>query len=153
MRTEVAQDVWSKHPGRPSGESRACPHSATATSNTSKRPLYRRHTTITEHHCSSPSQVQLGCCDKPLRGSLTARQHAASHLPARPFGCFHQLHLCNGPHLQAYAQREGMLLLTCRKEGLKSGLLFRCAEWWILRQCATLSTNSMRSTGANALYS
>jgi hypothetical protein len=145
--------MWSKHAGRPSGESRACPHSATATSNTSKRPLYKETHHQTEHHCSSPSQVQLGCCDKPLRGSLTARQHAASHLPARPFGRFHQLHLCDSSHLQAYAQREGMLLLTCRQKGLKGGILLRCPERWILRQWATPSTNSTRSIGANGLYS
>ena len=78
-------------------------------------PLYQdTHHHFIEHRCSSLSQLQLGSCDKPPRGSLTARHHAASHLPARPPGCFHQLHLCDCPHLQAYTQREGMLLFTCR---------------------------------------
>jgi len=85
FRDEVAQvsrrDV-AQAPG-PLADSRACPHSATATSSSSDsvRPLYKEtpHHFI-EHHCP------LGYCDKPPRGSLSHRSPTCSFSsPCSPF--------------------------------------------------------------------
>jgi hypothetical protein len=66
----------------PLADSRACPHSVTATSSSdSVRPLYKEtHHHLTEHHCP------LGCCDKPPRGSLLHRSPTCSFSsPCSPF--------------------------------------------------------------------
>jgi hypothetical protein len=87
-------------------------------------------------HCRQESRSS-DCHDKPpsTHSHLTTRRHAGPVLPLDPSGNPLELYLCHRPHLQAHAQREGVLLHTCRQAGRQSSLLLCCAKRWIVRQC------------------